>query len=165
MNKSNEFFNSDHIFAKLLLATHQILGGILGVVLVLLERDLSVAASILLSLTPLFSIYAGYLMWNKRDKAVYLSSINYFLQCLDFQIDGLFSFRYNLPLSVVFGFDFTKEIVELNILLATSIQVFLLTELNDLVAINFTALMILIFLGMDRGLNLKHLNLEHSWGV
>jgi len=104
-----------HIYYKIL-AVYQIIGGGLGIILtayffssMALNNTLFILVGLAISMY-VYSVVCGILIFNKKDNNLIYSTINQYLQLINFSLMG-YSFRYVAGGFLNVGIDFTKTLI------------------------------------------------------
>lgn len=132
---------------------YQIIGGIIGYILLMFTIAQVQVVSLVLLLMLLFafflfgySVYCGALLFRKKSYGLFYSVINQCLQLVGFDLFG-YSFRYSSGLSATTGIDFTSGG---NLSFGLGISSWSMSFNNDstrnFIELNWVALIILIML-------------------
>lgn len=135
------------------LAFYQIIGGIIGLfycVYSLFGLPLNLGSLLVIAIISIFysfSIFCGYLVYNKKDnRSLRLSSINQLLQIISFSIAG-FGFKYVSGVVLSIGVNYTEDFLFVS---NFSISNFLLNFNNDKqvieLQINLVAVLVVVLI-------------------
>lgn len=156
MKNSRLSINDD--LGTLLISGHQILGGIIGLFFIISTFEFHVAYYISVFLL-LFSIVAGYLLASPF-KNIFLSQLNYIFQIFSLYIYDIGAFSFDLPLSVLFRYDFENVILNFDFFLSTNLDIYSSYFDTTILGINTTSLIILWFISSDSGIDTELLNYD-----